>query len=210
MKNALFFFLMLTGMLVHPAIATPADTIGFNTIATGIKPGMMAVSSSEIIRDTQQLATYLSKVTIAANQLTEKPDFNSRLVVALAYNKGSRYYEFFQTITSIFSGDTIVILLRRDSTAITIDTSINYQPAYSIQLISIPKTDKPIICRYKLPTAVTDKPKYSRRMTQTRNSTDRTFDLTGRSFSTDKTDRVPGIIIHGACKKAAIRQGDVF
>lgn len=203
MKYALFIFLMFTGILTYPAIASPADTIGYKTIATIIKPGRMLVSSTEILRDTQALATYLSKSSTSANQLTEQTDFSSRLVIALAYNKGSRYHEFSQTVTTILTGDTVVVLLRRDSTAI--DTSIRSQAAYCIQLISIAKTDKPIICRFNVPTLVTEKLKYIRQETLTRTIPGCSFDLMGRLFSNENAKRVPAVMVRRIYKKVALR-----
>ena len=155
------------------------EIIEHQSMANFIIPGLMKIPPLEILQNLEDLTLFLSEINIDTSEIDDLPDFGTRSVIAIGFNLNNRYYKLTHSIKEIISDDTVFIVVEVDSQQI--DSTLTPQPAYMVQIITIPKTDKPIITRFESLSSIAEKRRnIVVRYTVYHSTANKIFDMTGR------------------------------
>lgn len=178
MKNTLLVIIMLVFGIA--GTITGGETIEFQSIASIAKLGTLPVSPLKVFQNMEQLSAYLSEISSDINELSDLPDFSAMSSIAIGFAQNNRYYRLIHTIKKIVPGDTVIIVMKVDSQQL--DTTMHIQPGYQIEIITIPKTDKPIITGFDSPSAIRKQNTFiGIHRTVNTSAVKEVFDLSGRS-----------------------------
>lgn len=155
------------------------EIIVHQSMANFTIPGLMKIPPLEILQNLEDLTLFLSEIGSDTSEIDDLPDFGTRSVIAMGFNFNKQYYRLSYSIKEIISDDTVFIVVKVDSQQI--DSTLIPQPAYMVQIITIPKTNKPITTRFESISSIADK----RRNILVRNTAyystaNKVFDMTGR------------------------------
>jgi hypothetical protein len=148
--------LALWGFAVFSPVGSGAAAIDYDSMTTYLNGGGTNVTSLVIIKNISQLNSYFTETEFDTARLSKIPDFGSVAVIALLSETMGSYTHFKKTIKRVIDkADTVIVEVHSDTEYIELSPIIP-QPAYRVLLISIPRTDKPIVLRDISPTIALD------------------------------------------------------
>lgn len=123
--------------------------VKYDTLANHEQYGLYTVSLFETIRDKEKLNEYFLKINYDTLKISKKPDFDSVMVIAVVteYTGGNAYYHKIERITE--GTDSIIVDIHYDS----LIYNLKVQQVYTILLLTIPRSDKPVFFRENIVTS---------------------------------------------------------
>lgn len=143
--NPLPISLFITMVIVVTA-AESSSELSYESIVDYSTGGPLTTSILEDIQSVAQLIAYCTETKYDTSLLTALPDFDTKTVIGLVTKYGGGNIIRKRTLQRIVDHiDTIVVEVIPDSQVF--DTGMSIQAGYSIVLLTIPKTDKPVVLR---------------------------------------------------------------
>ncbi len=160
-------------------------SVVYDTLAKHSHYGLHTVSLFETIRSEEQKNDYFRKIAFDTLDTSKKPDFNTEMVIAVvtAYNTANiDYYHKIERITE--ENDSIIVDIHYDS--LIYDPNLEIQQSYSILMLIISRSDKPVFFREDKLLSVNKRAQVSKYSTHLAEKANRLYDINGRVLLPNK------------------------